>query len=398
MAEIRSLKSVMSALNKKFGTEKYNVMYNGAPTMAERGIIQIGIPSFDFITYNTFPRGQFVEICGYEGSGKTTLCFLICAAYIREELKKPVDDRKAVLYVDLEHTVDRTWAKKCGFDMSPNAELTSYYMAPTNMTAEETLNAVIDCTASGEIGLVVIDSLNKLVPQQIFDSGLEKKEMGVIAKLLGDFTNRMQGLMDIFKCTCIGIQQGRDNISGYGNPFTTSGGHAWKAACALRLMTKKGAPIDEECNELKSTAEYPAGYVMDIALLKSKVAKTDRRIGKIYFNYTTGPDIILDTIEIASYFGLIDNSTQGIFKMLDPDTGEIMHDSNGNELKIRGKKNVKPWLEERPELWKKLYDSCYEKLSKQDDPNVVAFERMLGMSAEDIAKYFGYDMEKEYEG
>ena len=45
--------------------------------------------------------------------------------------------------------------------------------------------------------------------------------------------------------------------------------------------------------------------------------------------------------------------------------------------KVRGKTNVKPYLEENPELWRKIYDKVYEKISAKNDPNIIAFERLM---------------------
>ena len=207
--------------------------------------------------------------------------------------------------------------------------------------------------------------------------------MGGIAKPLGDFSRRIKGLLVKYNCTLIGINQLRENIGGYGNPLTTSGGRGWKHACDVRMMFKKSSFFDEDGNELKSSAESPAGYIMEAAVLKTKVCKWDRKLGRIYVNYDRGVDIMQDTIEVALYFGLIDNSVQGSFKVIDPETGEIMCDEEGKEIKIRGKKNVKPYFEQHPELWRKLYDKVYEKLSEKENPNIVAFEKMLNINVDE---------------
>ena len=122
---------------------------------------------------------------------------------------------------------------------------------------------------------------------------------------------------------------------------------------------------------------------MEAAVLKTKVCKWDRKLGRIYVNYDRGVDIMQDTIEVATYFGFIDNSVQGTFKIVDPDTGELLCDDEGKEIKIRGKKNVKPYFEAHPKLWKRLYDKVYEKLSEKENPNVVAFEKMLNIDVDE---------------
>ena len=85
---------------------------------------------------------------------------------------------------------------------------------------------------------------------------------------------------------------------------------------------------------------------------------------------------------------------QGTFKILDVDTGEVLLDDDGQEVKIRGKKNLKPYFEQHLDIWKKLYDATYEKLSRKDDPNIISFEKMLSI---DVGKAFGVNLDGDDE-
>ena len=86
----------------------------------------------------------------------------------------------------------------------------------------------------------------------------------------------------------------------------------------------------------------------------------------------------------ALHFGLIDNSTQGTFKIIDPETGEVKHDSEGNEIKIRGKLNVSSYFNEHLDEWKALYDAVYDKIREKESPYHFAFEQMLNSNANDV--------------
>ena len=384
----KSVTDILKEVNKKFGQGVISV---GVEDLTSYGTLSLGSPGFDFCLYNSFPERKAVEFCGAEGSGKTTTAYIVAASYIRKELERNPENPRSIFFVDLECGADPFWAKKMGYDMN-NSPVETIRFTGSDMAAEHIFDVILDMIKSEEVGLVIIDSLNMLVPLQVFDESLEKKDMGGIAKPLGDFARRVKGLLVKYNCTLIGINQLRENIGGYGNPLTTSGGRGWKHCCDVRMMFKKSAFIDEEGNELKSSAESPAGYIMEAAVLKTKVCKWDRKLGRMYINYDKGIDILQDTIETAIYFGLIDNSTQGYFKIIDIETGELMCDEDGNEIKIRGKRNVKPYFEEHPEMWKKLYDKVYEKLSEKEDPSVVAFEQMLGIN---LDERFNIDIEAE---
>lgn len=385
---IESLADILKDVNKKFGQD---VMTVGVEDLTNYGTLSLGSPGFDFCLYNSFPERKIVEFCGAEGSGKTTTAYLVAASYIRKELERNPENPRGILFVDLECGADPDWAIKMGYDMNNNPVKTIRFTG-SDMAAEHIFDVILNTIKTGEIGLVILDSLNMLVPIQVFDESLEKKDMGGIAKPLGDFARRVKGLLVKYNCTLIGINQLRENIGGYGNPLKTSGGRGWKHACDVRIMFKKAAFIDEEGTELKSSAESPAGYIMEAAVLKTKVCKWDRKLGRMYVNYDRGIDIMQDTIEVATYFGFIDNSVQGTFKFVDPDTGELMCDEQGNEIKVRGKRNVKPFFEEHPQLWRKLYDRVYDKLSQRADPSIVSFEKMLGIN---LNESFGIDLDEE---
>lgn len=388
--EFTSVAEILKDVNKRFGEKAMTV---GVEDLTSYGTLSLGSPGLDFCLYNSFPERRIVEFSGAEGSGKTTTCYLVAASYQRKERERNPSNPRGILFVDLECGGDPEWAIKMGYDMNAT-DVKTYRMTGSDMPAEDIFDIIVNSLKTGEIGLIIIDSLNMLVPLQVFGESFEKKDMGGIAKPLGDFVRRIKGLLVKFNCTLIGINQLRENIGGYGNPITTSGGRAWKHGCDVRMMFKKGSFFDDEGNELKSTAESPAGYIMEAAVLKTKVCKWDRKLGRMYVNYDTGVDIIQDTIETAIYFNLIDNQTQGWFKIIDLETGEIMTDAEGNLVKIKGKRNVKPYFKEHPELWKKLYDAVYEKLSKKEEAGIVAFEKMLGINVEES---FNIDMEAENE-
>ena len=199
--------------------------------------------------------------------------------------------------------------------------------------------------------------------------------MGGVASSLTRFANTIVGVLRKYKATLIGINQVRENMSGYGDFLVTPGGRAWKHQCSVRLMFKRGEFFDEEGNKLTKNAGSPAGNLIEVAVLKTKVCKWDRKLGYMHLNYDRGVDILEDTLDVATHFGFIDNSIQGSYIILDPDTGEVMKDVNGKGIKIRGRKNLRPFFDANPDIWKKLYTKVYDKLRIKEDANIVAFEK-----------------------
>ena len=386
----RTLTEILKDIAKKQGAD---VISYDIEDLSEYGTLSLGSPGLDFCTYNSFPEKAIIEISGPEGSGKSSLADMICASFQKKEMQRNPDNPKKILYVDLEFRKQPSWAKKMGFDMK-NHEVKTLVYRPEDQPAELIFNDIIAMVRTNEIGLIVIDSLNMLVGQQTQGESLEKKQMGGIAGPLGDFVKRITSLLFKYNCTLIGINQLRDGFNPYGPAEVTSGGRAWKHACSLRLRVKKGKFIDDDGDELSNNAESPAGYIMEVAVLKTSVCKWDRKLGRTVINFNRGVDILQDTIDVATYFNIIQNPVPGSFLVVDPDTGASVLDSEGNPVKIRGKKNLKPYFEEHLDLWHKIYDKVYEKLSIKDDPNILSFERMLQVN---VAEAFGVDFAKEEE-
>jgi len=383
------LKDIVKNIAKKYDME--GIAKVGVNTDKFKTTLSLGSPSLDFCTYNSIPEGIFVEISGKESSGKTTLAFLMASDYIKKEKKKPIEQRRHILFVDAEGTADPQWAlTSTGYDMN-DQDIQTLYITPLGQTAEQIFDMVIESVKSGQIGLIIFDSLVAIAPQQTANESLEKKDMGIMAKVMADFVRRTTGLFNKFRTTFIGINGIIMNISGYGNPETTGGGEYWKRACSLRLKVKRGGYFDENGNDLSSNAESPTGHIIEVAVLKTKFCRWDRKLGRCHLNYVRGIDILQDTIEVATHFGMIEK-TGGWYSFIDLNTGAYLSDANGKQIKLNGANNVKKYFNEHLDFWKKIYDAVYEKLSIKDDPNIISFEKMLGL---DVAKEFNETLDGE---
>lgn len=398
MAEAKSLNSVLKGLQKKYGD---SVVSKGAEALEVDGVLSLGSPMIDYCLYGGLPEGRIIELSGAEGSGKTTTSFLIAASYQKEELKRhPIGEEwednsrnihvgpRGIVFLDNEGTLDPLWANVFNYDLREEADVPTYLIRPEGQSAEEIFDMALDLLRTGEIGLLIFDSIATLVPAQIAEESMEKYQMGGIAKSLTRFANTALGLLRKYKATLVAINQVRENMSAYGNPITTPGGRAWKHACSSRLMFKKGEFFDEDGNKLSTSAESPAGHIVNVAVLKTKTSRWDRKVGSYRLNYVKGVDILSDTIEAAIHFGLIDNSTQGSYKIIDIATGEIKKDSNGDEIKIRGRKNVDTYFNEHLDEWKYLYDAIYEKIKEKESPFTEKYNEMYDL---DIDKDFGLE-------
>ncbi|KKL83009.1 hypothetical protein LCGC14_1979020 [marine sediment metagenome] len=109
------------------------------------------------------PCGRTTELFGQEASGKTTLALSI----IRETQK----NKGKVAYIDVEHALDCEYAVKTG------VKLEDLLLSQPD-SGEQALEIVQALVESGEIALIVIDSVAALTPQAEIDGSMSDSVTG----------------------------------------------------------------------------------------------------------------------------------------------------------------------------------------------------------------------------
>lgn len=295
-----------------------------------KDIERIALDSFSLtrMLYGGIPKGRMIEFSGPEASGKTTTALLAIAGYQRQ------DDRPA-LFIDAEGTYDPRWAALLGVD---NSKKKFIKWTPENMTAEEVFEYTLKVAKTDEVGMIVLDSLAVLVPQQEEAKKMSEYQMGGISKPLSVFVRKLQALLlKNNTITFIGINQVRDNMSQYGPPTVTVGGRAWRHACSIR-MEFKSENVDEGGNYISDTAENPPGVRIISSLKKNKTAPRNRKLGSYVIYFDGGFDPKLDIIANAADAGIIKRSGS-YFRVVDYSTGEIV-------LNVQGRKGLYDAIQE----------------------------------------------------
>lgn len=257
---------------------------------------------------------------------------------------------KRVVFVDLENTLDEVWARTLGVD---TADL--ILVRPENQSAEQVLQMILDLIDSEGVGLVVLDSIPMLVPQQIHDESLEKKSMGGVAKLLGDFCIKLVPKLTTKGCTFIGLNQVREAVGSYTGGEITPGGRSWRHNCSMRLAVRKGSFLDAKYAEVSNQFGNPQGNIINVNIRKSKVCKSTRKSGLCTLNYFTGINKAYDLVQLALEYKYI---LQGgsWFSIIDPNTGEVLTNEDGTAMKYQGLPKLLEALNNNQELLSELDD------------------------------------------
>lgn len=138
---------------------------------------------------------------------------------------------------------------------------------------------------------------------------------------------------------------------------------------------RKGKFIDENNKELTNSAENPAGNLINVVVLKSKVFSSTRRVGYYTIKYVSGPDLINDYIEVGLQVGVI-HQRGAFYDIIDPNTGEIL-----NEGKIQGKVNLRGELKKHKE-WLDLISRTID----GKDISEIVDQETLAQANETISK------------
>lgn len=308
-------------------------------------------PRLNYMTFGGLPIGKLIEFYGENHGGKTTTALDIVANY------QHLEDAKGVLYADAENTLDVVWGRKLGVDFDAD---NFYLLQPKGQGAETIFQMILQLMETGEIGLVVIDSLGALMSNQAFDKTIEEKTYGGIAMALTNFSKKAEMLCNKFDCTVIGINQLRADMNSMYGGTTTPGGEAWKFLCSVRLEFRMGKYIDENGNDLTRSAENPAGNYVLVTMKKNKTCPPTRRTGFYTISYANGIDYLKDLVEVAIKYGLIEKAGAW-FSIIDSVTGEQI-------VKLQGQPKVYEYLsdEEHIETLKMLENFIDSKIQDSE--------------------------------
>ncbi len=274
------------------------------------------------------PRGRVIEIFGSESSGKTTL-----ALHILAEAQK---QGGVGAFVDAEHALDPDYARKIGVNIDD-------LLISQPDSGEQALQIVETLVKSGEVDIIVVDSVAALVPQAEIAGEMGEFQIGLQARLMSQALRKLSGIISKTKTVLIFINQTRMKIGVFfGNPETTSGGLALKFYASIRIDLRRIAQIKQR--------DEIIGSRIKAKIVKNKVAPPFR---------TTEFDILYN--EGISYLSDILNT--GIKLEIIKRAGSWLQ---FEDTKLgQGVEGSKEFLKQNPEITKKIKDLLFGGGGKQ---------------------------------
>src|ERR1051325_5194676 len=246
----KALSAALSQIEKQFG--KGSIMRLGESDIArDIQVVSTGSLGLDLaLGVGGLPRGRVVEIYGPESSGKTTLTLQVIA-----EMQKLGG---TAAFIDAEHALDIQYAGKLGVNVND-------LLVSQPDTGEQALEIADALVRSGSIDMIVIDSVAALVPKAEIEGEMGDSLPGLQARLMSQALRKLTGTIKRTNCLVIFINQIRMKIGVmFGNPETTTGGHALKFYASVRLDIRRIGSIKK--------GEEVVGNETKVKVVKNKVS------------------------------------------------------------------------------------------------------------------------------
>jgi recombination protein RecA len=274
----QGLKSVMSQLEKRFGKGTLMSFEEGPQAFVD--VFSTGSIGLDLaLGVGGLPFGRIVEIYGPESSGKTTLTLQAIAE------------------------VQRLGGVAAFIDAEALAK-------------------------SGEVRLIVVDSVAALTPRAELEGEMGDAHMGLQARLMGQALRKLTAAANQTGTCIIFINQLRQKIGvTFGPSETTTGGNALKFYASVRLDIRRVSTLKE--------GEKVHGARTRVKVAKNKLAPP---WGVCEFDILFGHGICAsaEILDLGVRHGLVEKAGSWF--------------SYDGERLGQGKEKARVFLEERPEL------------------------------------------------
>ena len=263
------------------------------------------------------PRGRIAELFGPESSGKTTLALHIIAGA-----------QKAggiAAFIDAEHALDTTWAKRLGVDVSS-------LLVSQPDTGEQALDIVEMLVRSNSVDVIVVDSVAALTPKAEIEGEMGDMHVGRQARLMSLAMRKLTSIISKSKTSLVFINQIRMKIGVmFGNPETTPGGRALKFYTSVRIDLRRITTIKD--------ATSAVGSRVRARVVKNKIAPPFRD-AEFDIMFDGGISYEGDLIDLAADCDVVDKSGAWL---------------NYGEIRLgQGRENAKKFLIENKDLCEEI--------------------------------------------
>ncbi|MBN1806448.1 MAG: recombinase RecA [Sedimentisphaerales bacterium] len=311
-----ALERVIAQIEKQYGQGA--IMHMDEHSYAKIEGISTGSLSLDIALGGTgIPRGRIAELFGPESSGKTTLALHVIANAQRAG--------GIAAFIDAEHALDTTWAKRLGVDVSG-------LLVSQPDTGEQALDIVEMLIRSNSVDVIVVDSVAALTPKAEVDGEMGDAHVGRQARLMSQAMRKLTSIISKSKTALVFINQIRMKIGVmFGNPETTPGGKALKFYTSVRIDLRRVTTIKDSTGAVGSRVRA--------RVVKNKIAPPFRD-AEFDIMFDSGISYEGDLLDLASSCDVVEKSGAWL---------------NYGEMRLgQGRENAKKFLIENNDLCEEI--------------------------------------------
>lgn len=306
MAKMSEKERKIKAVLEKFAEKNEGASVSfGDPSFGKIETVKSGIRALDRVT-DSFPRGQFIQVVGGPGVGKTTLACRLIGALQQEDL--------TCAFANNERRFSMEWAVRNGVQAQK-------LIGGNFKDLEQCLDFCIKMATEKLCDCLVIDTITALASRAEMagkkgDRSVDDNTMAQIPRKLSQFFRMATAAVADSDMIVIMINQIRLDLSN--TKFvkeTNSGGNALEHMTSLKIIMNNAArkewPGEDEKN--------PSGRLINIRLAKASHSMNSRSGDKTCLNFFDGIgfDNDYDTAYHARKQGLIVKSgSKWIYKTL----------------------------------------------------------------------------------
>lgn len=321
----KSIDMAISSIEKQFG--KGAIMRMGADSgPAGISVVPSGSLGMDIaLGVGGLPRGRIVEVFGPESSGKTTI-----ALHAIAECQK---EGGIAAFVDAEHALDPTYARNLG------VKIDDLLISQPDF-GEQALEIIDTLIRSGAVDVIVLDSVAALTPRAEIEGEMGDSHVGLQARLMSQALRKITANVSKSKTTVIFVNQTRMKIGvpSYMNPETTTGGTALRFYSSIRMEIRRIGSV--------KTGDEISGNRIRAKIVKNKVAPPFRE-AEFDVVFGKGISTIGELVDLGTKYGVVSKSGTWF--------------SYEDERLGQGRDNSSKFLEENPEIAKKIRSQIMEK-------------------------------------
>jgi len=324
--------------------------------------VSTGNIAIDAITgVGGLPKGRIIELYGPPSSGKTTTALQAAGA--------AQSSGENILYLDYEHALDPTYCRALGIDTSAD----SFLLAQPD-TFEQGMNAMRELIETGEIGMVIVDSVAAMVIEKELSIETGGSTFADKAKLMAQSMRQLTPIVQKYDVVCVFLNHLQDVIdaSPMGQKLaasgvkrtTTPGGKALKFHASLRMEYKSIGNIrTSSWNELTNEKEdVPTQTKVQVTVTKNKVAPPFKTcVARVRFG--RGFSQAWSALDLLVNYGAVKKRTGGVYVF----RGDELTPDGSPEWQTRGEENVVALIEMEP-AWEQRLVTYAQTLLAQHGP------------------------------